>query len=130
MKDTETKQRFVELRVKGLSFDKIAKELETSKVILIQWGKELKNSIANLKAVEMEALQEQYALTVQTKIETYGQLLKSLRDELAQRDLSEVDTCKLVDCIVKLDGLMRLPDLLFQEERSAKRLCHTETWTA
>lgn len=60
MKDQETKEKFVELRAKGLSFDRIAAELETSKQTLINWAKELENEISNLKKVELEALQEKY----------------------------------------------------------------------
>lgn len=41
MKDQETKERFIELRAKGLSFDKISKELKVSKQILIDWSRGL-----------------------------------------------------------------------------------------
>ena len=39
MKDQETKEKFVELRAKGLSFDRIAQELHVSKQSLINLGK-------------------------------------------------------------------------------------------
>lgn len=37
MKDYKTKERFIELRAQGLSFDSIARELEVSKPTLIQF---------------------------------------------------------------------------------------------
>jgi transcriptional regulator len=48
MELTESKQRFIELRAKGWSFDKIAKELDKAKQTLINWSKELQDEIANL----------------------------------------------------------------------------------
>ena len=41
MKSIEEKQRFVELRAKGLSFERIAEELKVSKPTLIKWSEEL-----------------------------------------------------------------------------------------
>ena len=63
METLETKNKFIELRAKGYSFDKIAKELGIAKQTLIDWSKELKNQIANLKAFELEVLQEKYFLS-------------------------------------------------------------------
>lgn len=51
MKDQETKERFVELRAKGWSFDRIARELKVSKQTLINWSRELALQIGNLKAI-------------------------------------------------------------------------------
>ena len=56
MKDTATKAQFVELRGRGLSFDKISQELKVSKVTLIQWSKELALEIKNQKAMEIDNL--------------------------------------------------------------------------
>ena len=58
MEAIETKERFIELRAKGWSFDKIAKELGKAKQTLIDWSKELQDEIANRKALELEALYE------------------------------------------------------------------------
>ena len=38
VKTIEDKQRFVELRAKGLSFERIAEELKVSKPTLIKWS--------------------------------------------------------------------------------------------
>ena len=37
MKDNKVKERFVELRSQGLSFDKIGKELKTNRVTFMSW---------------------------------------------------------------------------------------------
>jgi transposase len=47
-KDTKTRERFMELRAKGHSFDKISEELKVSKPTLIQWRKDLEKQIAKL----------------------------------------------------------------------------------
>ena len=49
----QTKERFIELRAKGWSFDKIAKEIGKAKQTLIDWSKELQDEIANRKALEL-----------------------------------------------------------------------------
>ena len=52
----EIKQQFIQLRAKGYSFDKIAKELGKAKQTLIDWSKEFQEEIANVKASELESL--------------------------------------------------------------------------
>ena len=101
MKNQETKEKFVELRAKGLSFDRIAAELETSKQTLINWAKELENEIGNLKKVELEALQEKYFMLKSQRIELFGEKLKTIKDELDKRNLSDIPTDKLFDLFMK-----------------------------
>ena len=50
MEILETKHRFIELRAKGYSFDKIALELNKAKQTLIDWSRELKEAV--IKVVE------------------------------------------------------------------------------
>ena len=52
MKDTAQKEKFIQLRAKGLSFDKISKEINTSKPTLLKWSEELEGEIANLAYLE------------------------------------------------------------------------------
>jgi transposase-like protein len=44
METIETKRRFIELRAKGYSFDKIAKELGKAKQTLLDWSRDLRDS--------------------------------------------------------------------------------------
>ena len=101
METLETKNKFIELRAKGYSFDKIAKEIGIAKQTLIDWSKELKNQIANLKAFELEVLQEKYFLSKKNRLETFGSLLGSIKKEIINRDLSDVPTDKLLDLFLK-----------------------------
>ena len=93
----ETKERFIDLRAKGYSFDKIAKELGKAKQTLIDWSKELKDEIANVKALELEALYEKYYLQKEAKIKSYGTILNKITTELESRDFSNVNTWRLLE---------------------------------
>ena len=97
MKPQTTKEKFIDLRAQGLSFDKIAKELKTSKQTLIDWSKELQNEIANRKALELETLYEKYYLLKEAKIKKYGAILSKITSELEERDFSNVPTGRLLE---------------------------------
>lgn len=106
METLETKERFIELRAKGYSFDRIAKTLGKAKQTLIDWSKEYEEEIGNLKASEIESLNERYYLTHERKIKLLGKQLKKIKDELEQRDLSEVPTDKLMGLFIQYYGLL------------------------
>jgi len=99
VKTTEQKEKFVELRAKNLSFDKIAKKLNVSKPTLIEWSQELNQEIANLKTIELEALQEKYYMQKKQKIKLYGKQLEKIKEELEARlennELKDVKTEQL-----------------------------------
>jgi len=98
----DTKEKFIQLRAGGLSFDKISKKLNVSKPTLIEWSKELRTEIANLKAIELEALQEKYYISKKKRIELLGSQLDKVNKELEKRKLSEIPTDKLLDHKLKL----------------------------
>jgi hypothetical protein len=102
MKDQAVKEQFVEFRARGWSFYRIAKELKVSKQSLVNWSRELSLEIRNRRAIEHEALLEQYALTREGRIEFLGDLVKKLREELASRSLASVSTERLVDLTLKV----------------------------
>jgi hypothetical protein len=97
MDTINTKERFIELRAKGYSFDKIAKELGKAKQTLIDWSKDLQEEIANVKALELEALYEKYYLLKEGKIQKYGAILSKITSELEERDFSKVNTGQLLE---------------------------------
>jgi len=121
MKDQETRARFVELRAKGWSYDRIAKELSVSKQSLINWSKELALQISNLRAIELEALQEEYCLLKRQRIEMLGQKIKSVKEELEKRNLADIPTEKLFNILFKGHAILGqdVPELTFQEESLA-----------
>lgn len=135
MESIETKERFIELRAKGWSFDKIAKELGKAKQTLIDWSKELKDEVANRKALELEALYETYYLLKENRLQTFGGLLNKIKDEVLSRDLSDVPTDKLLDLFLKYNSQIKeeIVEPIFKtsleiyEERQDKELLEALT---
>ena len=101
MGDLKVKEKFIELRAKGWTFDKIAKELHKRKATLIDWSKELESEIANRKAIELEVLYEKHYLLKEQRIEKLGNLLNKIINEIDNRDLKDIPTNKLFDLLLK-----------------------------
>lgn len=101
MGDLEDKEKFIELRAKGWTFDKIAKELHKRKATLIDWSKELESEIANRKAIELEVLYEKHYLLKEQRIEKLGNLLNKIINEIDNRNLKDIPTNKLFDLFLK-----------------------------
>ena len=130
METIEQKEKFIELRAKGYSFDKIAKELGRAKQTLIDWSKELEEEIANHKALELEALYEKYYLHKETRLQTFGELLGKIKKEIEKRNLSDVSTEELLELYLKYQAQAKeeVTDPVFksskevEEERADKEL--------
>lgn len=103
----EQKSRFIHLRAKGLSFARIAKELKVSKGTLTNWNHELKELIVQAKAMELEALQEEYYLLKEGRIKFLGSQLKAIQEEIGSRDLSNVSTEKLMELQLRYFGELK-----------------------
>ena len=99
---TDKQQGFIELRAKGNSFDTIAKQLEVSKGTLINWSRDLEDEIQNYSALELDTLKEKYLISKKHQIQSYGEQLATVREELSSRDLSDVKTEKLIEVESKL----------------------------
>jgi transposase len=103
----EQKSRFIHLRAKGYSYVKIAKELKVSTSTLTNWNQELQEEIAQAKAMELEALQEEYFILKEGRIRLLGEQLKAIQDEISGRDLSKVSTERLMDFQLRYFGELK-----------------------
>jgi len=101
------KEKFIELRAKGYSFDKIAQELGKAKQTLIDWSKELQDEIANSKALELEALYESYYLMRENRLQTFGEMITKIKAEIEKRQLSDVPTDKLLELLLKYNAQIK-----------------------
>lgn len=117
----ETKERFIELRAKGNSFDKIALETGKSKQTLIDWSKELQDEIANRKALELEALYEKYYLLKEHRLRSFGALLSKLQTEVEQRSLRDLPTDKLLELYLKYNKELK-EELIEPQFRSSQEI--------
>ena len=102
MKDEPTVQRFIKLRVEGLSFSRIAAELNVSKPTLIDWSRKHRHEIENLRAVERENLVQQLLASSEERMKALAAKLCAAETELARRDLTTVSTGRLLTYVDSL----------------------------
>ena len=95
MKDQETIQKFIELRAQGMSFARIARQLDVAKSTLVNWSKEHQHLIQNLRAIEWEDFVDRTLASKQERLKTVSEQLRRLDTELAKRDLASVPTARL-----------------------------------
>lgn len=95
MYDSKTQQQFVELRMRGVSYARIAEELKVSRRTLIEWGRKFQFEIHNGRIVEREALRERYLASTEEQVRRLGEQLQRVEAELAKRDLAELSTMRL-----------------------------------
>ena len=107
MEILETKHRFIELRAKGYSFDKIALELNKAKQTLIDWSRELKEEIEIRKATELELIYESYFLLKKSRLQSLGDILLRIETEIGQRSLSTIPIDKLLDIYLKYSNQIK-----------------------
>jgi len=74
--EQDKKDKFVELRAQGLSFDAISKQLSISKPTLIKLARELSDEVDWLKFMHMETLAEQYKMMRAARLERLGAVLQ------------------------------------------------------
>jgi len=96
MKDQQTQDQFIRLRVQGLSFARIAAELNVSKPTLIEWSRKHQHLIANLAAIEREERLNQILATTEERLRRLGEQLKAAEAEFARRDIATLSTPRLL----------------------------------
>lgn len=128
MIDTGTKLRIVELRSLGKSIASIAKETKVAKQTVVDVCKEMKEEVAALNAIQLDALYEEQRIGTEERIRNLSSLLAKIKEELGERTLADVPTDKLVDMYLKtataLEGAIVEPVLKStkeQEEEKAER---------
>ena len=103
MKDLETKEKFIELRARGLSFNKIAEEIMVSKPTLLKWSSEFSKEIANRRFLASEELLERYQLTKIARTEVFAKTLNQTLQEFQIRKFDLLSTKDLLTLINFLD---------------------------
>jgi hypothetical protein len=104
MKTDVEKEKFIELRARGLSFSKIAEEIGVSKPILIKWNSELSKEIANQKFLASEELLERYKLMKAARLEVFASTLSGALQELQIRALDTLSPKELLNLISYLES--------------------------
>jgi transposase len=105
-KTIEQKEEFIQLRAKGLSFDKIAEELEVSKPTLINWQGEFLEEVKEAQFHELDNLLNEYKVHRRKRFEQNCKLLNAVYEELEKRTeklqkLSVTELAKLAETLEK-----------------------------
>jgi len=90
------KEKFIDLRSDGLSFDTIAKKINISKNTLINLHLELEDEIGNATFLKYQTILEKYKLTKKNKVEYHSNLLAKVLNELENRDLTKLNFKELL----------------------------------
>jgi len=111
-KDLDIKEKFIELRSNGISYDKVAKELQVNKSTLIEWGKHHSDEIRSLKNIRLETLREKYLINKEENLKTTKLLYKKVRKTLLKRDLNKLSDEKLFMIYMKLCEKLEDPGMV------------------
>lgn len=110
-KSTEEVEKFIELRAKGLSFDRIAQETGTSKPTLLKWSNQYGRELEQAQYFELHSLLAQYGLLKQQRVEGVSILLQAVIEEMKKRasseSLSRLPTDKLFTLYLSLEGRLK-----------------------
>ncbi len=107
MKEMQCKEKFIELRSQGLSFEKISKEINVSKPTLIKWNQEYSQEISNLIFFHSEKLIEEFKLLRIHKIESLSRTLNRVLEEISKRNFENVSTKDLISIAFSLEDKLK-----------------------
>ena len=96
MKSKDEKEKFIELRASGLSFDKISEMLKISKPVLISWSVEFQKEIKNLEYFRYQAILEQYKLIQEKRIEFLSIQLNKVNDAISKKNFEDASLKELI----------------------------------
>jgi len=98
----KTVQRFIDLRVQGWVFTRLAAELNVPQTTLIAWSRQHQHTIANLTAIEREHRLHELLASGEARLQQLGAQLRAAEAELAQRDLTPLSTGRLLTHVESL----------------------------
>ena len=88
----ETHNRFVELRAKGWPLARIAAELQIAKGTAVEWERQHRAQIADLRNLEIEALQDRILASHEAELAALAGQLQRVEDILAKRKFECLST--------------------------------------
>jgi transposase-like protein len=95
MHSTETRQKFIVLRAKNRGLCGIAEELGISPGTAYTWDSQFQDEIAQLRAMEIEAIRERTLPSYQQELSYLAEELKRVQAILRERDYGYVNTDQL-----------------------------------
>lgn len=107
MKDSEDKEKFIELRAQGLSFAKISDKIGVSKPILMRWNNDFQKEISNSSFLVAEELLEKYQLMKASRVKMFAELLSRALQELEAREFKLCSSKELLNFIKFFDSRLK-----------------------
>lgn len=98
----EAKEKFLELRARGMSFAQISAQIGVSKTTLIKWNREMAHALARLHSLHQAALLEKYQKMELVRFSVFANTLNAAVKELKTRHFSEMPLPELLICIKRL----------------------------
>ncbi len=105
--DPSVKNRFIELRAQGLTYDLIAQELNVSRRTLVYWSEIFRARIDALRAAYLESLLDKYSGLQENRIKVLGTKLNSLLQTLETRSLDSLPTGKLLGLVLQFSTALK-----------------------
>jgi len=90
MHSTETINQFLNLRIQGWSFARIADQLHVSKPTLLAWGQKHQSELQAMKANQERSVQEAAQASRARQLELLTLFRTTLRQELIKRTLQNL----------------------------------------
>jgi transposase len=137
MHSHEKRRRFIQLRGQGLSYRKIAKELNISMSTVTRWSLNFDVHINNAQIVEFEGLLEEYLMTRQHRTKALATQLNNVTQALVECDFNKQPPLRLMEMQTRLTNEIKeiTPKIEFHRkipfggnEAIRKILNHTDTW--
>jgi predicted site-specific integrase-resolvase len=121
MKTQETKLKFIEMRARGLSFDKISAELEVAASTLYRWEGAMSAEIDARMRAERERIIAEFNLAENERLQRYCALYQRVSAQVDKDYLQIVPTHHLLRMMMTLDkkiskAVERPPSLADREE--------------
>lgn len=114
----ELQEQFIILRASGETFKGIASKLDVPLPELIEWSRQLKEEIGNMKAVLFEEKESATFTKRSKRVEVLQAIAERMKDELASRDLTDVPTDKLLTLFTKITNNLKEDEQQVRFERT------------
>jgi hypothetical protein len=108
--DPSVKDRFIELRAQGLTYDLIAQELNVSRRTLLYWSEIFRPRIDALRVANLESLLDKYCGLQENRIKILGTKMNSLLHTLETRSLDSLPTGKLFGLVLQFSAALKKED--------------------
>lgn len=109
----DTINKFIELRAQNASFSRIAEQLGVARSTAFLWGKQYKATIANFRAMELEAVQERFLGSYEERLKAAVERLRRYEEEMDHRkteymDMKELEI-RIIDARRQVEKLAVVP---------------------